>query len=176
LPICFVAWPLESACLLDNRRSRLFPRSKDCDSASQSMTVWTALLLGLVGSLHCAGMCGPLSLAVPANCQSFAGFARSRLAYNLGRIITYCLLGLLFGLLGRTLVLAGVQRWVCLALGLVLLAGLLSSWTRSLRSPVISVIETLKSGMSGLLRRRGFGSLLLLGCLNGFLPCGLVYV
>src|SRR5437016_11916477 len=109
------------------------------------MTLWTALLLGLVGSLHCAGMCGPLALAVLANCQSLVGFAANRLAYNLGRIITYCLLGLVFGLLGRTLVLAGVQRWVCLALGLALLAGLLSSWTRPLRSPVISVIETLKS-------------------------------
>ncbi len=139
------------------------------------MILWTALLLGLVGSLHCAGMCGPLALALPTG-SSAPGFVAGRLAYNLGRIATYCLLGLIFGLVGRTLLLAGVQRWVSIGLGIALLIGLFSSRRLALWRPVIAIIERLKYGMSGLLRRRSFASLAMLGLLNGFLPCGLVYV
>jgi sulfite exporter TauE/SafE len=140
------------------------------------MELATALLLGLVGSLHCAGMCGPLALALPKTGSTTAGFLSSRVAYNLGRIITYCALGVLFGLVGRTLVLAGLQRWLSIALGLALLAGLFSSRKLALWRPVTSLVERLKSGMSVLLRRRSTAALFVLGLLNGLLPCGLVYV
>ena len=51
------------------------------------MDYWTAFILGLVGSLHCAGMCGPLALAMPGAAATPARFALGRLAYNLGRIV-----------------------------------------------------------------------------------------
>jgi uncharacterized protein len=140
------------------------------------MNTFAAMVLGLVGSLHCAGMCGPLALALPSTGSSRLGFLFGRLAYNLGRIITYCLLGVIFGLVGRSLVLAGVQRWVSVALGVLLLAGLFSSRKLAIWYPVITLIEKLKFRMAKLLRRRSFVSLLTLGVLNGFLPCGLVYV
>ena len=140
------------------------------------MILWTALLLGLVGSLHCAGMCGPLALALPLAGSSGPGFVAGRLAYNFGRVVTYCCLGLIFGLVGRTLFLAGIQRWVSVGLGVALLLGLFSSRKLALWRPVTALIERLKFGMSRLLRRRSFFSLALLGLLNGFLPCGLVYV
>jgi len=136
----------------------------------------TGLVLGLVGSLHCAGMCGPLALALPRTGSSSAGFVAGRLAYNLGRVLTYCSLGFVFGLVGRSLVVAGLQRWVSIGLGLALLAGLFSSRRLALWGPVISLVERLKSRMSGLLRRHSFGASLTLGMLNGLLPCGLVYV
>ena len=53
------------------------------------MDYWTAFILGLVGSLHCAGMCGPLALALPGAAATPARFALGRVAYNLGRIVTY---------------------------------------------------------------------------------------
>ena len=140
------------------------------------MGIWTAFVLGLAGSLHCAGMCGPLALAPPAACNGPWGFALGRVAYNLGRILTYCALGLVFGLLGKTLWLAGIQRWASIALGLALLTGLFTARMVGLSRPVTAAVERLKSGMAGLLRRRGFGGSLLLGLLNGLLPCGLVYV
>jgi sulfite exporter TauE/SafE len=140
------------------------------------MTAWTALLLGLVGSLHCAGMCGPLALALPVGPGAAPGFVAGRLAYNLGRIVTYCVLGLVFGLVGRMLLLAGVQRWVSIALGLALLAGLFSSHRLALWRPVTGLVERLKFRMSVQLRHRSFKSLAILGLLNGLLPCGLVYV
>jgi sulfite exporter TauE/SafE len=97
-------------------------------------------------------------------------------AYNLGRILTYCLLGALFGLLGLTFALAGLQRWVSLAAGLaVLLIFAGSSWGRWPGLPITRLVASLKSALAKLLRRRTLGSLLCLGVLNGLLPCGLVY-
>ena len=91
-------------------------------------------------------------------------------------MITYCLLGLAFGLLGKTLLLAGIQRWVSIALGVALLVGLFASRRLALWRPVTGLVNRLKHPMSGLLRRHSTGSLLALGLLNGLLPCGLVYV
>jgi len=140
-----------------------------------SMDLWTAFLLGLVGSLHCAGMCGPLALALPPAGDTTPGYVVGRVAYNLGRIATYCLLGILFGLVGWTFLLAGVQRWVSIALGVALLLGLFASRKLVRWNPAALVVSHLKSRMAGLLRRRSFASLAVLGLLNGLLPCGLVY-
>jgi uncharacterized protein len=140
------------------------------------MDYWTAFVLGLAGSVHCAGMCGPLALSLPATSQETGGFMLSRLAYNLGRILTYCVLGALSGLIGQSLLLAGVQRWTSIVLGLLLLVGLVSSRKRALWRPVTSQVESLKQRMAPLLRQRSAASLGLLGLLNGLLPCGLVYV
>jgi sulfite exporter TauE/SafE len=137
---------------------------------------WTAFILGLVGSLHCAGMCGPLALALPATGRSGASFVASRIAYNAGRVITYCVLGIIFGLVGKTLVLAGIQRWISIALGVALLAGLFATRKLVLWNPVIFLLDAIKRRMSGLLKRRSLTALATLGILNGFLPCGLVYV
>jgi uncharacterized protein len=140
------------------------------------LDTYTAFILGLAGSLHCAGMCGPLALALPAMGKTPMALLAGRAAYNAGRILTYCALGLVFGLLGRTLVLAGIQRWVSIALGLALMAGLLTSRKLALWRPATALVERMKSGMSLALRRRSAVALLVLGLLNGLLPCGLVYV
>jgi sulfite exporter TauE/SafE len=141
-----------------------------------AVDLWTALLLGLVGSLHCAGMCGPLALALPPAGTTTPAYVTGRIAYNLGRILTYCVLGFVFGLVGATLWLAGIQRWVSIALGVALLLGLFASRKLVRWTPVTLVVDRLKSPMSILLRRRTLASLAVLGLLNGLLPCGLVYV
>jgi sulfite exporter TauE/SafE len=121
-------------------------------------------------------MCGPLALALPAAANTRTGFFTGRVMYNLGRIATYCLLGIVFGLVGQTLAFAGVQRWVSIFLGFALLFGLASSRKLALWRPVTSLLARIKFGMSGLLRNRSLFSLAILGILNGLLPCGLVYV
>ena len=93
-----------------------------------------------------------------------------------GRIVTYCLLGIVFGLVGYTFLMAGLQRWVSIALGVALLLGLFASRRLALSRPVTSVVNQLKSRMAVLLRRRSLAGLGVLGLLNGLLPCGLVYV
>jgi uncharacterized protein len=143
---------------------------------SPSLDCWTAFLLGFIGSLHCAGMCGPLALALPATGDTTPGYVLGRVAYNAGRIITYCLLGIVFGLAGWTFLLAGLQRWVSIALGVALLLGLFASRKLALWRPVTWIVNQLRSRMSLLLRRQSFAALVVLGLLNGLLPCGLVYV
>jgi len=140
------------------------------------MILWTSFLLGLVGSLHCAAMCGPLVLALPVNGKSRADFVVSRLVYNAGRLTSYLLLGVLFGLIGTTLALAGLQRWTSIAAGFAILAGLLMSSRFAIGRPLVRCVALIKSAFAGLLRRRSLSSMFLLGGANGLLPCGLVYV
>jgi sulfite exporter TauE/SafE len=140
------------------------------------MELCTALLLGLVGSLHCAGMCGPLALALPRAGKGTTGLVLSRVAYNTGRLSAYALLGVVFGLVGRTVALSGFQRWASLTAGSVILLALVPAWNGRLSWPAVRGVSWLKTGLSSLLQRRTLGSLYLLGVLNGFLPCGLVYV
>lgn len=136
----------------------------------------TALILGLLGSLHCAGMCGPLALALPQGGGTGVSYVVGRLCYNAGRIVTYCLLGLVFGLLGQSLVVAGVQQWASIALGAALLTGLLASRKLAAWQPITRLLHILKARMGYLLRQRSALALGTLGALNGLLPCGLVYV
>jgi sulfite exporter TauE/SafE len=137
--------------------------------------LWTAFLLGFAGSLHCAGMCGPLTLALPATGSGPVGFVAGRLAYNLGRITTYTALGVIIGALGRSLALAGVQRWVSIAAGIAILSGLVLSHRTSGAGFAAAAVRRLKGALGAVLQRRSLGSLWTLGLLNGLLPCGLVY-
>lgn len=140
------------------------------------MDYWTVFVLGLFGSLHCAGMCGPLALALPGNARAPSRFLAGRCAYNFGRLITYAGLGVVFGLWGRLILLAGFQRTVSILLGVLLIAGLFASRRLALWRPMTLLVEKIKAPMSHLLLRGTVRSQLLLGLLNGLLPCGLVYV
>ena len=140
------------------------------------MNFSVAFILGLLGSLHCAAMCGPLMLALPGRAAGAGRFITGRIIYQLGRVLTYGLLGIVAGLVGKSLFLVGVQRWLSIALGVAVLVGFLVSKKVALAVPVVRLVTLLKTAMSAQLRRRDFSSLALLGMLNGLLPCGLVYV
>lgn len=141
---------------------------------------WTAFMLGLAGSLHCVGMCGPIALALPRPPGSRGSLLLGRVLYNLGRAATYAVLGAVFGLLGQTLLVAGWQRALSIAAGVLILAYLLSNqWGRgrwSMESALLRFIAPVQRALGRLLSRSAPGSLLLIGLLNGLLPCGLVYV
>jgi len=138
--------------------------------------LWTAFMLGLGGSLHCAGMCGPLVLAMPAAPGNAITHLASKLAYNGGRIVTYALLGLVFGFFGQLLGLAGFQRWISIAAGAAILLSLTLWPARNASAWIARPVGLLKVALGRLLTRRGAGSQFLFGALNGLLPCGLVYV
>ncbi len=140
------------------------------------MNLIAAFLLGLAGSLHCAAMCGPLILAVQAARASTSqarGFLSPTLAYHFGRLLTYISIGALAGLLGAAVAMAGFQRWLSLAAGGVILLGTLAPWRAQFAGRAVSVV---KAKFAVLLRRRSASVTILLGALNGLLPCGLVYV
>jgi sulfite exporter TauE/SafE len=140
------------------------------------MALWSAFILGLVGSLHCAGMCGPLALALPRFGSARNTFLLGRLAYNAGRVSTYIILGVLFGVFGKGFSLAGAQRSLSIGLGIIILATLLCSRKRTMSILFGRVVSSIKRPISHFLKTPAFSSLLILGSLNGLLPCGLVYV
>ena len=135
-----------------------------------------AFALGMLGSLHCVAMCGPLMIALPAPAGGVGRLVTGRLLYQLGRVLTYALLGVLAGLFGRSLFLIGLQRWLSILLGVAVLAGFLLSKKVALSAPVVRLVNRLKQAMSRQFQQRSVRSHVLLGMLNGLLPCGLVYV
>lgn len=140
--------------------------------------LWPALVMGFAGSLHCAGMCGPLALALPVTSTNRARFIAGRMLYNAGRILTYAALGTLFGLVGKTLVLAGLQRGLSIGVGIVLLGYLVVRSNRGFfagaQSFIPRLIAPLRIALGKQLRERSLTALFVVGLLNGLLPCGLV--
>lgn len=136
----------------------------------------TAFMLGFAGSLHCAGMCGPLVMALPAVGCTRLSQMTGRLVYNVGRVATYVLLGVLFGGLGELLGLMGFQRWLSMGAGAVILIALVAWPFKSSSGAIARPVVRLKSALGQLIQRRSAGSHFLFGSVNGLLPCGLVYV
>ncbi|WP_209331592.1 sulfite exporter TauE/SafE family protein [Lunatimonas salinarum] len=139
--------------------------------------VWTAFLLGFLGSFHCVGMCGPIALAVSANDRS--RFLLNKLAYNAGRAITYSFMGGVVGLVGFTLGLAGFQQWLSVLLGglIILMAFFYRKSERWLgKVGMFGTINKLKTSLGIYLKKRGLSAFFITGLLNGLLPCGMVYV
>jgi len=136
--------------------------------------------LGAAGSLHCVGMCGPLSLALPVLHLSKAQKFFSLLLYQLGRIITYSTIGLLFGLAGRRIYIAGYQQWFSIIMGIIILslAVLYFFQQRSVHLKVLNRFYFfVQQQISKLLKSTaGPSGFLVMGMANGLLPCGMVYV
>lgn len=140
----------------------------------------SAAMLGFAGSLHCVGMCGPIALSVPAASGSGVSRMGGLFTYFLGKTITYIVLGMLFGLLGQQLVLAGFQQALSLVLGIaMLLFALVTIFKPALfhyNQLTVLIGNKLAPIMGSFVGRRTYASSLVLGMLNGLLPCGLVYV
>ncbi len=145
------------------------------------MPVWiiTALSTGLVGSLHCLGMCGPLVLGLHgASGQRGAAGWMAKLAYHLSRVLAYALLGAVLGALGAGLALAGWQRALSIGAGLLILFMAARSGMLDRAQAWLSGVAArgLAPGMRKARRQGGWSGQAMAGFLNGFLPCGMVYV
>ena len=144
------------------------------------MDIITPLTIGLIGSFHCIGMCGPIVVALPLKKHNLTSKITGTILYNSGRVITYSLLGILFGMLGRGIKMAGFQQWTSILLGVTMVVTILYPYF--FREKI--TISSLFSGFAGrlvvrlkkLFTDRSYFSLLMIGILNGLLPCGLVYV
>ncbi|OLY92074.1 hypothetical protein SAMN05444008_106138 [Cnuella takakiae] len=145
-----------------------------------SETITTAFLMGAVGSLHCVGMCGPLALALPLGHRSNSGRVVGGVLYNLGRITTYSLLGLVLGLAGQTFMSGKVQQVFSMVLGAGILLYLLLPVKLKATSAVSSAANKpfiqLRQALASLFRSKAYTSHYLVGVLNGLLPCGLIYM
>ena len=140
------------------------------------MELLTGFLIGLLGSFHCIGMCGPIVLALPKR----SNMVLSRLIYNSGRVVTYSLLGLLFGLLGSRLHMAGLQQIISVLLGVIIIIAVLTPQAYRIKVTnslgMYKFTGLLKSSFGKLFRSKSQTSMLYIGILNGLLPCGFVYI
>jgi sulfite exporter TauE/SafE len=135
------------------------------------------LLLGALGSVHCIGMCGPIALALPSVNSHPAAKFTGTLLYNAGRIFTYSILGAVFGLVGMSFGIFGLQQWLSVILGLTIIIFLVVPMDRLGRNNVlVQFFSQLRSSLAALFSRRNYQSLFAIGLLNGLLPCGMIYM
>ena len=139
-----------------------------------------AFVMGLVGSVHCLGMCGPFAMALPMGNRNNTGRVLGGLIYNGGRIFTYSWLGLILGLAGGYLISPQIQSTVSIAFG-VLIGGYLLLPAKVKKSafhisPGQSFLLRLRKSLARLLYVENNSSLFGIGMLNGLLPCGMIYL
>lgn len=136
-------------------------------------------ILGLQSTLHCVGMCGPLAFAAPIQKRTISAAVFGSLSYNFGRITSYSYLGFLIGLLGISKWFINTAQWLSILTGLIMMAsifiGTIETW------PLIKPISarfgsTLTKLFPKIRKAPGFSQSYLFGLMNGFLPCGMVYL
>jgi uncharacterized protein len=145
--------------------------------------------LGLVSSLHCVQMCGPIVLSYsvalgPSSSGKSPSLVLGHVAYNAGRILTYAALGAAAGLAGKTVGLVGRLAGISSALAIIggalmLIAGLVMFGLFPALTSVGGSLFRITSGflrpLSKLISSPTVARRLLLGLAMGFLPCGLIY-
>lgn len=144
------------------------------------MEILAGFIVGILGSFHCIGMCGPIALALPGSNRQTMKFLLQKLLYNLGRVITYSLMGAILGLIGEKIKLFGFQQALSVILGISILFSIILPVKfkgNFVFSKVNRLIEKfVKPKFQKLFTDERSTSFLLIGILNGFLPCGLVYI
>jgi sulfite exporter TauE/SafE len=140
----------------------------------------SALILGLLGSLHCVGMCGPIAFMLPVDrSNSFKKVSQIGI-YHFGRLLAYSIIGLVFGLVGKSLYIFGIQQQLSIIIGILMIVIVIlphkTIGKYNLSKPLYKVISKVKSGLGKALKKKTADTFLTIGFLNGFLPCGLVYM
>lgn len=140
----------------------------------------SAIILGLMGSLHCIGMCGPIAFMLPVDRNNeFKKFGQIFI-YHFGRLLAYGIIGLVFGMLGKGLYVFGMQQNLSIAIGILMIVIILIPYKTfnryNLSKPLYKIISKVKNRLGQELKKKSPDTFLTIGFLNGFLPCGLVYM
>lgn len=141
--------------------------------------ITAAMAMGMLGSFHCVGMCGPLALSLPLSSNSLWAKFSGAFLYNAGRIVTYAAFGTVFGLIGSSVAMFGYQQWLSVIMGIAIIVFVvLPKRITAFKSDnvVLAFFEKLRGGLGKLFFKKTASSLFAIGLLNGLLPCGLVYM
>ncbi|MDB4293174.1 sulfite exporter TauE/SafE family protein [Maribacter sp.] len=142
--------------------------------------ILSALILGLMGSLHCVGMCGPIAFMLPVDRNNAYKKFGQVFLYHLGRLLAYGIIGLVFGLLGKGLYVFGMQQKLSIAIGILMIVVVLIPYKifskYNLSKPLFKIVSSVKNRLGQELKKKRPDTFLTIGFLNGFLPCGLVYM
>lgn len=142
--------------------------------------LYSAFIFGLISSLHCIGMCGPIAMMLPVDRNNPSKKTTQIFTYHLGRLSAYGTIGFIFGLLGKGFFMAGIQQQLSIFIGIAIIMVVLIPERVFARynfsKPVFSVISKIKTSLGNQFKNKSYQSLFTIGLLNGFLPCGMVYV
>ncbi|WCO00697.1 sulfite exporter TauE/SafE family protein [Psychroserpens ponticola] len=142
--------------------------------------LWSALIFGLLGSFHCVGMCGPIAFMLPVDRSNSLKKVSQITTYHLGRLLAYALIGLVFGLVGKSLYIFGIQQQLSIVIGILMIVIILipvHTFNKyNFSKPLYRIISKVKSSLGKALKKKTADTFLTIGFLNGFLPCGLVYM
>lgn len=142
--------------------------------------LYTAFIFGLLGSFHCVGMCGPIAFLLPVDRSNNVKKVGQIFLYHFGRILAYSIIGLIFGLVGKSLNLFGFQQQLSILIGVLMLAVIFIPQKTfnnyNFSKPIYRIISKVKSALGKELKKKTPDTFLTIGFLNGFLPCGLVYM
>ncbi|RNC87222.1 MAG: sulfite exporter TauE/SafE family protein [Winogradskyella sp.] len=142
--------------------------------------VYSALILGLLGSLHCVGMCGPIAFLLPLDRKRKSKRILEILSYHSGRLFTYAALGFIFGLLGKRLQLFGLQQQLSIIIGALMIVVIIipnKYFNRyNFSKPIYNLVSKIKQKIGFQIKKKEPGTFFTLGFFNGLLPCGLVYM
>ncbi|WP_296383015.1 sulfite exporter TauE/SafE family protein [Winogradskyella sp.] len=140
----------------------------------------SAFILGLLGSLHCVGMCGPIAFMLPVDRSNTFKKVSQIGIYHFGRLLAYSIIGLVFGLVGKSLYIFGIQQQLSIIIGILMIVVVLlphkTIGKYNLSKPLYKTISKVKSSLGKALKKKTSDTFLTIGFLNGFLPCGLVYM
>jgi len=125
-------------------------------------------------------MCGPIAMMLPVDRNNEAKKVTQIITYHIGKLTAYGILGLIFGLLGRSFYLAGMQQQLSIIVGVLMIVVALVPEKifakYNFSKPVYKIISKVKSSLGQQFKNKSYKSLFTIGLLNGFLPCGMVYV
>ena len=143
-------------------------------------TAIAAFTIGVIGSFHCVGMCGPIALALPLKDDGLYSKFIGTLLYNSGRIVTYTLFGVAMGIIGQSISLLGFQQGLSIAAGtiillLVILPRLFPAQFKTKNAATL-FFEKIRKTFGKLFFKKNQSTLFAIGFLNGLLPCGMVYL
>lgn len=142
--------------------------------------LFTAFIFGLISSFHCIGMCGPIAMMLPVDRSNQAKKVTQIITYHLGRLFAYSTIGFIFGLLGKGFLLAGMQQKMSVFIGIAMILIILIPEkvvaNYNFSKPIFKVISKIKTTLGSQFKNKSYKSLFTIGLLNGFLPCGMVYV
>ena len=142
--------------------------------------LYSAFIFGLISSFHCVGMCGPIAMMLPVDRNNETKKVTQIITYHIGKLTAYGILGLIFGLLGRSFYLAGMQQQLSIIVGVLMIVVALVPEKifakYNFSKPVYKIISKVKSSLGQQFKNKSYKSLFTIGLLNGFLPCGMVYV
>ena len=139
----------------------------------------SAIIFGVLGSFHCIGMCGPIAFMLPVDRQKPLKTFFQILSYHFGRLLTYSFIGLLFGILGKGFYFFGFQQQLSIIAGVLMIFIILFPRIFkkfSFSKNISTIIFRIKNSLGKELKKKGNDTFFSIGFLNGFLPCGLVYM